>query len=190
MQLLPPPGPQRTRQLVLLGGLLVVVVWLGWSQFGGTSPAIPPDQASNPQTVAPGAPLGALPEPLRLASLADEGAETSTSRNPFGFGQPPAPPLPPLPPPRPVTPPTPPPAQPQGPPPIPLELVGMWQMEDGRRFVSLRDPVTKATMQAYEGAIVDGRYRLVTIGERSVVMTYLDGAGQRTIPLAGGGLDR
>jgi len=189
MQVLPPPGPQRSRQLVMLGVLAVVVGVLAWSQFGGSSPAIPADAASNPQTAPAGGPLGELPEPVRLAALTDGGTETATSRNPFGFGQPPAPPPPPPPPPRPVPPPpTPPPPVNTGPPPIPLELVGMWQAE-GRRWVSLRDPATKATMQAYEGTIVDGRYRLVTIQERSVIMSYLDGTGQRTIPFAGGGFE-
>lgn len=184
MRLLPPPGPERTRQVILLGVMLVVIAGVAWYQFSG-APAAAPAAESNPQTAMPGGSLGPLPEALRLASLDDEGGEPVSQRNPFRFGQPPAPPAPPPVPRPPVTPPPLPPPAPTGPPMIPLELVGIWQAE-GVRWATLRTP-SKRTVQATEGSTVDGRYRLVAIQERSVIVTYLDGSGRRTIPLQGGG---
>jgi hypothetical protein len=37
----------------------------------------------------------------------------------------------------------------------------------------------------YEGAIIDGRYRIVRIGVESIEMTYVDGGGRQTIRLTG-----
>ena len=183
MELLPPPGPQRTRQLVLLAVLAVVVAALAWSQWGG-SPAGIPGTTSNTQVPPAGGPLGPLPEALRLASLDEEAGPLGSTRNPFRFGQPPAPPRAEIPPP-PMPPPPPPVPVDTGPPPIPLELVALWNLPDGRRVASLRNPQTKTTFLAAEGEIVDGRYKLVAIQERSVIVTYLDGSGRRTIPLSG-----
>jgi len=183
VKLLPPPGPERRRQLVLLAILAVVLagaLWYSWPR----PPAVSVPMASNPQTAgAPGS-LGELPEPLKLDALGREEPAPFVERNLFRFGQAPVPPPPPsvAAPPRPVQPPV---AQVSGPPPIPLKLVGMWTAGDVR-WVSLADPATNATFQATEGMVVDGRYKLVTVQERSVVMTYLDGSGRRTIPLSGG----
>ena len=52
-------------------------------------------------------------------------------------------------------------------------------------MVSLKDPVSNALFQAFEGDIVDGRYRVVKVGDRSVVLSYVDGTGTRTISLGG-----
>ena len=52
-------------------------------------------------------------------------------------------------------------------------------------MVTLRDPATNVLYQAFEGDIVDGRYRVVKVGLESVVLSYLDGSGQRTLALGG-----
>ena len=46
-------------------------------------------------------------------------------------------------------------------------------------------PGTNGVYQAFEGDIVDGRFRVVRVGVQSVVLSYLDGSGTRTIPLGG-----
>jgi hypothetical protein len=37
-----------------------------------------------------------------------------------------------------------------------------------------------------EGQIIDGRYRIVKIGEESIVMEYVNGTGRQTLQLRGG----
>jgi hypothetical protein len=51
--------------------------------------------------------------------------------------------------------------------------------------VTLKEPSTNGLYQAFEGDIVDGRFRVVRVGLQSVVLSYLDGSGTRTIPLGG-----
>ncbi len=51
-------------------------------------------------------------------------------------------------------------------------------------MVTLRD-ANGTVFQAFEGDVVDGRYRVIKIGVQSVVVSYVDGSGQRTIPLGG-----
>jgi len=186
MKLLPPRGPARTRQLTLLA-VLVAVGLMAWYLFGGGSQTAPPVTASNSPTAAPGVakaagPLG-LPEPLKLAALGAGGdPEGETARNPFRFGQPPAPP-----PPKYVAPPPAPPPPPPGPPPppdIPLQLVLLETLPGNVRTATVRDTASSALFSAQEGQVLDGRYRLVKIGLESVVVSYLDGSGQKTLPLA------
>src|SRR6185369_3995743 len=100
-----------------------------------------------------------------------------TTRNPFAFGVRPPPPAPPrvaLPPP-PVLPPPPPPA-PIGPPLIALKLLGITQMAepDKRIMVTLKDSGANVIFHAFEGDVVDGRYRVVKVGVSSVVLSYPD----------------
>jgi hypothetical protein len=52
-------------------------------------------------------------------------------------------------------------------------------------MVTLIDPVGKGVFHAFEGDIVDGRYRVVKVGVQSVVLSYMDGTGQRTIAMGG-----
>jgi hypothetical protein len=185
MKLLPPPGPERRRQLMWLGLLVVVVAALAWYQFGrGPEPAATRPAASNPKAGGTTAPSqGVLPEPVKLADLASEGDAPSAGRNLFRFGVKPTPPPPPvvLPPPGPP----PPPPTPPGPPPIKLRCLGTMERPDVGRVVALKDPDSGAVFQALEGQIVDGRYRVVKIGLTSVVVSYIDGSGQRTLSFGG-----
>ena len=52
-------------------------------------------------------------------------------------------------------------------------------------MVALKDPDSGAVFQALEGQIVDGRYRVVKIGLTSVIVSYIDGSGQRTLSTGG-----
>jgi hypothetical protein len=186
MKLLPPPGPERTRQLTLLA-VLVVVGGVAWYWFGGGNQTAPPVTASNSPTATTGAnktaaPIG-LPAPLKLAALGGSGdPETGTARNPFRFGQPPAPPPPKYvaPPPAPLPPPPGPPAAPD----IPLQLVLLETLPGNVRTATVRDTTSSALFSGLEGQVLDGRYRLVKIGLESVVVSFLDGSGQKTLPLA------
>jgi len=187
MKVLASSSDERRRQVLLVGVLVVVVAVYYWYS---RRPASSAGAASN--TVTPAmAPIGSLPlpEPLKFAALSGDPASVETTRNPFAFGVRPPPPAPPrvaLPPP-PVLPPPPPPA-PTGPPPIALRLLGVTQMPapDKRTMVTLKDPAASAVFQAFEGDIVDGRYRIVKVGLQSVVVSYVDGSGQRTIGMTGG----
>ena len=73
---------------------------------------------------------------------------------------------------------------PTGPPPIPLKLTGLMADPYGKARAYLKDP-SGAVFEAVEGQVVDGRYRLLKIGTSSVVLSYLDGTGQRTVTLGG-----
>jgi hypothetical protein len=186
MKLLPPPGPARTRQLTALA-VLVVLAGVAWYVFGSGTQTAPSVTASNSPTAANGAAKAAgpngLPAPLKLADLeaTREPEVGQTARNPFRFGQPPAPP-----PPKYVAPPPALPPPPPGPPPvpeIPLQLVLLETLPGNVRTATVRDTASAALFSGLEGQVLDGRYRLVKIGLESVVVSYLDGSGQKTLPL-------
>jgi hypothetical protein len=122
---------------------------------------------------------------VRLGTLEAPPGLATGERNPFAFGVAPAPPAPPQ-----VFTPEPvaaaPPPRPQGPPPIALRLMGVTVVPgEERSMVTLTEPSTNGVYQAFEGDIVDGRFRVVRIGVQSVVVSYLDGSGTRTIALGG-----
>lgn len=187
MKLLPPPGPQRTRSLLLLGAFIAL---FGVSRWYNAAP-----QSAVPVSPSTGAPVptgvtvpSTLPSPIALGKLDTVATAPAADRNPFGFGVKPAPPAPPPPaplPPPPAPPPGPPPPPP-GPPPITLKLVGiMTHPTTGRPMVILKDAAGNTLFQATEGAVVDGKYRIIKINVQSVVIAYVDGSGQRTIGLGG-----
>jgi hypothetical protein len=190
VKLLPPAGSQRNRQLVLLSLLLValaiVVYRFVLPEISNGEPATAPVRASNPQVrQTAGTPNAAsqLPEPLKLTSLEPVPDAPEVGRNPFAFGALPRPPIVALPPP--VSQPPPPPPAPVWPPPIALKLVTIVDGPDGRRQASLKDPVSGTTFLAPEGAIVDGRYKVLKVAQTSVVVSYVDGSGQRVLTFGG-----
>jgi hypothetical protein len=137
-------------------------------------------QASAPKAEA------TMPQPLKLATMEQVPDEPTAGRNLFRFGVKPPPPPPPY-----VAPPPPPPPAPPGPPPIPpiplkLTLIVPDPYAPGRNRAYLSDAKGGPVFEAFEGQVVDGRYKLLKVGTSSVVMSYLDGSGQRTITLGGG----
>jgi hypothetical protein len=105
-------------------------------------------------------------------------------RNPFRFQPPPAPPPPPprpAPPKEPEGPPPPPPPPPI--PPIPLKFMGTVE-RPGLTLAALTD-CKGASFAAGEGAIIDGRYRLVKIQVESVILEYSNGTGRTTVRKSG-----
>jgi hypothetical protein len=181
MRLLPPPGPERRRQLtrlfVILAGLAVVV----WYQFPTAGPSAPTSNV--PAAATPPQQALRLPEPIRLGDLEGAPLAREIGRNPFSFGMRPAA--------EPAIQFTAPPVDfspaaivPEGPPPIALRLTSlMVSPGSDRTMVTLKDPVSGALFHAFEGDVVDGRYRLVKVGQQSVVVSYVDGSGSRTLGL-------
>ena len=180
MKLLPPPGPARQRQLLLLAVLSIGAVIGWWYYFGNTSQATPAPAASNTQarSTTPTGPVP-TPDPVKLGDLEPVPDEPVAGRNPFRFGVRPAPPPPPPPPPAAYVPPPPPPPPPA--PQVPLKPVGFMTWPSGELATNLKDTVTGLQYTAFAGTIIDGRYRVVTVGRESAVVEFVDGTGRRTI---------
>ena len=194
MKLLP-AGADRTRLFVLLG-LLAVASVAAWYMNRDTTAttAVPPATSNTADaTGLNGAPAGKpgarqtaagasnTPQALQLAKLEEVPEEPAADRNPFRFGQRKviAPPPPPPPPPAPVVqqpPPGPPPI-----PPVPLKLTGIAVLEPAQKNRAYLTDGSGGFFEGVEGQTIDGRYRLLKVGASSVVVSYLDGTGQRTL---------
>jgi len=200
MKLLPDPGPQRRRLFLMIGALVVIYVVL--SKFAGGEPlpipqttgpaptSKPAVRASGPNTRANAQKKAEATKPvaLKLKQIEEVPAEPEAGRNLFRFGVPPLPPQPkfmPLP--------APPPPVPQGPPPPPpippIPLVLTQVIPDpavaGRLRAYLAEKNSGVVFEAMQGQVVDGKYKLLAVGQTSVVMSYLDGTGQRTLTVGG-----
>jgi hypothetical protein len=192
MKLLPTEAGAR-RRLLLMGTALVLMAaaWFKWG--GGPEYVVPPTTgpvATSKPTVQPRpnarktGPV--LPEKLRLAEMETVPDEPQAGRNLFQFGMHPPPPAPKvIATPTPYVPPPPPPGPPPPPPipPVPLWLTTVFD-SDGTLRAYLHDKAGN-TFEGIEGAVIDGRYRLLRVGTSSVVLTYLDGTGQVTKYIGG-----
>ena len=185
---------QRTRwiQLGVLGVILIAVVYFV------LLPSLSPP-AIQPGPVVPAgrtqAKTAIRPIDVRLDALGKAVAAedpTAARRNPFRMGaatpppppegtiaaRGPAKPVTPLPP-VPVGPPQPPP-----PPPIPYRFIGVLSGVPGQgRIAVLTDGRTVVHGRVNE--IIEGRYRIVQIGEESLQIEHADGRGRQTIRLLG-----
>jgi hypothetical protein len=191
MKLLPTEAGARRRLLLMVAAfVLMAAAWFKWG--GGPDYVVPttlgpqatprPSGAGRPAASRKQGPV--LPQKLRLAEMETVPDEPQAGRNLFQFGMHPPPPAPPAPPP-PVY--TPPPA-PTPPPPPPIPPVPLWLTTvlviDGKPRAYLHDKAGN-TFEGVDGATIDGRYRLIRVGETSVVLTYLDGTGQVTKYIGG-----
>jgi hypothetical protein len=180
---------RKTTQLVVLGALIVVLGAVLAYQF--TRGAEVPGATETAQAVAPSreaaprrpaaAPL-AVPD-VRLAALKTTPPEPeAAARNPFRLKPPPPPPPPPVP----AVPAVPAanPDEPPPPPPITLKFIGLVNAGGGVGKIAV---LTSGQDVFYgrEGDIIDGRYKIVSIGAESVVVSYVDGRGTRRIALTG-----
>jgi hypothetical protein len=196
---------ERRRQL-LLGAVVVVLATILYRMWPGTSAV--PAAASNPRgtgSVAtqpqPGAAgpaqatqgtKGSTTAPVvRLDDLnADRPTPGGNDRDLFRF-KPKAPPPPPPPastrPTQPIAPVNPAPQPPPGPPPLPpitLKFIGIMESPStGQKIAALSDG--RNTFHGVEGAIIEGRYRILKIGVESIELAYVDGRGRQTIRLTG-----
>jgi hypothetical protein len=196
-----PAQRRRGIQLGVLGAVLLVVVWFVLLP-ALRSPVIPAGPVATPATAGANSRAGAAaaarrPIDVRLDAL-DRTAQAedpeAPRRNPFRMGAA-APPegsssagaTGPRLPPKPVTPVVQVPITPPGPPPpppIPYKFIGVLTGAPGKgRIAVLTDGRTVVHGQV--NTEIEGRYRIVQIGEESLQIEYLDGRGRQTIRLLG-----
>jgi hypothetical protein len=71
------------------------------------------------------------------------------------------------------------------PPPIPLRYIGFLQPQNGSGRVAVLSDGRGTVIDGKEGDVIEGRYRLLRIGNDSADLIYLDGRGRQTIRLSG-----
>ena len=189
-------GAESRRRVGLLVGLSVVLALLVWWQFGAAPAA--PTVARRPGSASPAGratakpPSQVLAEGVGLERLSeDRPAPEAAGRDPFRGGDEPVsagPSQAGVP--RPVAPATPPPPmvpigppQPPPPPPITVKFIGVVSRQDVGKVAVLSDG--KNVYYGRAGEIVDGRWRIVSIGEESLQIEYVDGRGRQTVRLTG-----
>lgn len=178
---------ERQRQ-VLMGLLAVLAVVGGW-RFLSASGADAPAAAVAARRVERAAVVTPVDVQLDALQGARRGPDAAT-RNPFVFGQREAPantgPRRPAsvgaaePPPPPVFPTGPPPL-----PPIPFKFIGLVEGASGDRRIAVLSDSKGLVVHGGEGAIIDGRFRILSIGTDSIEVAYPDGRGRQTLRLSG-----
>jgi len=180
------------RQAVALGGLLVTLAAVVWWQFGRGTEATRVAPAPRAVVRHGRSPAQATTsKDLRVqVGLLDRARPSGTwsGRDPFRFGAgaPPsaAAPLPSAamtgtgPPETTMGPVAPPP-----PPPIPYRFIGVLTTSGVGRVAVLSDG--RFVYYGRQGDIIEGRYRIVSVGDQVVEMEYLDGSGRQVIRLSG-----
>jgi hypothetical protein len=194
----------KRRQTIVLGGLIVVLTMVVWWQFGLPSSVPEPVPAAGQTQKPTAAARGQVAVEVPLVSMAlleqprsepidtgrdlfkfaarsrpaDGGATTGKPAGPGGGGAPS-------------------PAGPGGPtgaagtadtpappPPIALKFIGLVQKQgDPAKIAVLSD--SRGVYHGREGDIIEGRYRIVRIGNESVELVYLDGRGRQVLRLSG-----
>jgi hypothetical protein len=181
---------ERSRQIVL-AALVVVLIAVLVKVWPGAPTTPPADSSPTGRAAAPRSQAGAAeagPPVVHLQTLNEERPKPeSVERNLFRFGTkaPAAPP--PSTAPRPVQPP--PPVMPSGPPPPPplapitLKFIGLIGPDNAK--IAILSDGQNPPFLGKEGAIIEGRYRILKIGVESVEVAYADGRGRQTIRLTG-----
>jgi hypothetical protein len=179
---------ERSRQLVL-GGLVVALIVVLVKVWPGTS--APPPASSNraANTSAPRAQAGAAepgPPGVHLQTLNDDRPRPERAeRNLFRFRTKAPAPLP-APVAAAVQPAVPVPSGPPPPPPlapITLKFIGLIGPDNAK--IAILSDGQNPPFLGKEGAIIEGRYRILKIGVESVELAYADGRGRQTIRLTG-----
>lgn len=178
------------RQKQALGVLLAVLAVVLVRQF--LAPAPEPPAVVQARRAAALASVPPPPADVGLAAL-DEArpGPDDLGRNPFVFGArrvvdadpvarrpanadaatPPPPVF--LPPPAPVL------------PPIPFKFIGLVEGATGTRRIAVLSDSKGLVVHGSEGAIIDGRFRILAIGAESLDIAYADGRGRQTLRLTG-----
>ncbi|MEP7118096.1 MAG: hypothetical protein ABI880_10965 [Acidobacteriota bacterium] len=179
-------SPERQRQ-VLMGLLAALVVVGGWRYFGAPAPDVPAAAAAR-RAVEPAVAI-VTPVDVRLEALSDaRTGPDDAERNPFVFGAREVV--------RSVHRPDPatsdvaviPPFIPTGPPPlppIPFKFIGIVEGASGARRIAVLSDSKGLVVHGGEGAIIDGRFRILSIGQESIEIAYADGRGRQTLRLTG-----
>ena len=190
---------ERGRQL-MLGGLALVLVFAIVKLWPDARTSTPPASSSNRVTgnaaAARAAQTPRVPGPpdVHLDALNSERPRPETAeRNLFRFRQKAPPPLQSLPPgaARPAQPQPAAPVMPSGPPPPPplspiaLKFIGIVEAPSHGEKIAILSDGRNAPFYGKEGAIIEGRYRILKIGVESVELAYADGRGRQTIRLTG-----
>jgi hypothetical protein len=176
----------RSRLLLLL----VVAAIVGAAFYFLGSPAAPVDGGTTvpagggAQTSRQGNPVG----DVRLESLdRQDDARSTPSRDVFRFGEKRAAiAVPPQPTARvPVEPVPQAPTGPPPPPPIPLRYIGYLDQQGEVPRVAVLSDGRGNVFNGKEGDVIEGRYRVLRIGNDSADLIYVDGRGRQTIRLSG-----
>lgn len=176
----------RSRLLVLL----VVAAIVGGAFYFVRSPAALIDGGTTvpagggAQTSRQGNPVG----DVRLESLdRQDDAKSTPERDVFRFGERRAAiAVPPQPTPRvPVEPVPQAPTGPPPPPPIPLRYIGYLDQPGEVPRVAVLSDGRGNVFNGKEGDVIEGRYRVLRIGNDSADLIYVDGRGRQTIRLSG-----
>jgi hypothetical protein len=77
------------------------------------------------------------------------------------------------------------PPPPPPPPPIPLRYIGYLQPVETKARVAVLSDGRGNVFNGKEGDVIEGRYRLLRVGDNSADLIYLDGRGRQTIRLSG-----
>ena len=186
----------RRQRAIVLGGLVAVLAAVVWWQFGRVSSDSGPVQTTGQAQALAAAPgqtgtavpqvlIGLLDQPrsepvdpgrdlFKFSTRtrpADNGSQPSVSAVPRGGGALPAA--------GPTEAAAPPP-----PPPIPLRFIGLVQKQgDPTKIAVLSD--SRGVYYGREGDVIEGRYRIVRVGNESVEVAYLDGRGRQVLRLSG-----
>jgi len=181
---------ERSRQIVL-AGLVIVLVAVIVKMWPGTSAAPAPtsNRAERSSTARPPKADTPTAPAVHLDTLnAERPQPEPVQRNLFRF-KPKAPPPPPPAPVRPAQPVEP--VVPTGPPPPPplapiaLKFIGIVEAPSHGEKIAILSDGRNAPFYGKEGAIIEGRYRILKIGVESVELAYADGRGRQTIRLTG-----
>ena len=185
------------RRLIVLGALVVVLVAVVakvWTDRT-SAPAAPASKRPVATTAsssgrAPKSAAAPAPPNVHLDALNGERPKPeSGERDLFRFKPKAPPPAPAAPPSRPVQPATPvvpaAPAGPAPPPPITLKFIGLVEAPEHGQKIAILSDGRNAPFYGKEGAIIEGRYRILKIGVESVELAYVDGRGRQTIRLTG-----
>ena len=184
------------KQLITLAVAVAILAAIIWWQSGADTAPVAPSEATTSlgaqQGMSPRAGVVRIVPVVALARLKHEAVEPSdTGRDPFRFGAtgpgagrgagatPPVMAPPPMV--RPVESAVP--AGPPPPPPIPFKFIAIISKRGGPKIAMLTDG--RGVYYGTEGSVIEGQYRIVRISQDSIEMTYLDGRGRKTIPLAG-----
>jgi hypothetical protein len=182
-------SPERQRKvLTALAGVFVAIS--AWRYLGAVTPGAPAAPVAGARrtglAVAPVTPVDVQLEALDGARTGPEEAE----RNPFVFGTRAVSPeasrarptgsaasTPPI---RSTPPPGPPPLAP-----IPFKFIGLVEDASGARRLAVLSDSKGLVVHGTQGTIIDGRFRILSIGSESIEIAYADGRGRQTLRLTG-----
>jgi len=175
------------RRLLVLGGAAAIIAGtlVAFRGEGPADPAAPAGLAASAAESAGGAPVAGV----RLDLLKGPRGELGDAeRNPFRFEaraepEPERPAMPDAPRPGVGTPPAP--TGPPPPPPIPLRFIGLVEAPTQAGRVAILSDGRGNVFHGREGDIIEGRYRVLTLGADVAELAYLDGRGRQTIRLSG-----